>query len=418
VAVSYLNVDEVSSALQGLATAYPGLTDLIELPYRSVERRISYALRIGKQSHADAVLFTGCAHAREWGGADACVYFAADLLEAYGAGTGLQYGGRWFSPRAIASIVERVNVVVFPCVNPDGRAYDQQYDALWRKNRNPVDSDGLADRIGVDINRNHSFLWDFQHAFSPAAQNAGTLASDKPVSDLYHGSTPNSEPETRNVHWLLDSLRFARWYLDIHSYDGDVLFSWGDDLNQSTNPSMNFLNPAYDGQRGVAGGYGEYIDSADLTTAQGTAQRVVDAINAVRGGHYVATQSVSLWGAPGSVTYPVSGAVDDYAFSRHRTDCTKPKVFSFTMEFGYAGAGARLSFHPLWPEMSEIVKEIDAAMVELCLVAAPRWFLPWTAAWRRLFPWQIWDPMIRRLGGVIRELGGLLRGVARVGGGR
>jgi hypothetical protein len=61
---------------------------------------------------------------------------------------------------------------------------------------------------------------------------------------------------------------------------------------------------------------------------------VTNAINAVRGGHYEAKQSVFLWGGT-TLGYPTSGAVDDYAYSRHFADCTKRKVYDFTLEFGY-----------------------------------------------------------------------------------
>ena len=39
--------------------------------------------------------------------------------------------------------------------------------------------------------------------------------------------------------------------MDIHSAAGHVLFNWGDDNNQLNDPSMQFLNPAWDGQRGI-----------------------------------------------------------------------------------------------------------------------------------------------------------------------
>lgn len=401
--MSYLNVAEVDSGLQGLAQTYPSLCELITLPNKSIEGRTCCALRIGTDSVADGVLFTGCAHAREWGGAEICLYFAADLLEAYTSGTGLTYGGKSFGRFTIRSIVENLNVVVFPCVNPDGRAFDQQYDVLWRKNRNPAESNGVAQRVGVDLNRNHSFLWDFRKKFSPNA-NPGTLASDDPANDIYHGSTPDSEPETRNINWLLDFYRFTRWYLDIHSYTGDVLFLWGDDTDQSSDPSMNFRNTAYDGQRGVQGGYGEYIPSSHLNLVTGTAQRVVNAINAVRGGHYEAKQSVFLLATSTTVNYPVSGAVDDYAYSRHWLDCTKGRVYAFTLEFGYPTGDFRTSFHPPWPEMKQIVSEIDAGMLEFCSAALPRWKPPWEVAYRHLFPWQIWDPMVRVAEPVVRPV--------------
>jgi murein tripeptide amidase MpaA len=401
--VSYLNVDEVDSALQGLAQTYPSLCELVELPNQTAEGRTCHAIRIGTNPVADGVLFTACAHAREWGGADICVYFAADLLEAYTAGTGLAYGGKAFSSFTVRRIVEHLNVIVFPCVNPDGRAFDQQHDILWRKNRNPAESSGDPQRVGVDLNRNHSFLWDFKTKFNPLA-NPGTLASDDPASDIYHGSAANSEPETLNVHWLLDTYRFTKWLLDIHSYWGDVLYPWGDDSDQSTDASMNFRNTAYDGQRGVQGGYGEFIPGGDLNLVAGTAQRVVNAINAVRGGHYEAKQSVFLQASTTTVNYPTSGAVDDYAYSRHQSDFTKTKVHALTLEFGYPAGDFRTSFHPPWPEMEQIVSEIDAGMIEFCSAALPTWTLPFEAAYRHLFPWQIWDPMVRVAEPVVRPI--------------
>src|SRR5439155_17967057 len=101
--------------------------------------------------------------------------------------TGLTYQGTSFSALTVARIVNNLSVFVVPCVNPDGRKYDQDHDALWRKNRNPVNSAGDPAQIGVDLNRNHPWLWDFRTAFSPAALSFGTLASDNPSSDLYHG---------------------------------------------------------------------------------------------------------------------------------------------------------------------------------------------------------------------------------------
>ena len=56
-------------------------------------------------------------------------------------------------------------------------------------------------------------------------------------------------PETRNVVWLLDRYARARWFIDVHSYVPAVYHTWGFDENQSSDPSMNFLNAAFDGKR-------------------------------------------------------------------------------------------------------------------------------------------------------------------------
>src|SRR6187200_284449 len=111
-ALDYLNVTEVDSALLGLANAYPELCSVITLPHVTAESRTCRALRIGKAGtpKTKGVLFTGCMHGREWGGADICVYFAADLLEAYKGGAGIKYGGRTFSAYQIKRIVEETDV--------------------------------------------------------------------------------------------------------------------------------------------------------------------------------------------------------------------------------------------------------------------------------------------------------------------
>lgn len=128
--MTYLNVEEVESAIQGLVAKYPSLTERIELPNKTFEGRTCHALRIGADSHADAAVFTACQHAREWGGAEVCIFLASDLLEAFTNRTGLSYGGKSFGSVTVRSIVKNFNVIIFPCVNPDGSVgpvyYQQQ----------------------------------------------------------------------------------------------------------------------------------------------------------------------------------------------------------------------------------------------------------------------------------------------------
>jgi murein tripeptide amidase MpaA len=135
--MAYMNVDEIEIALETLAAAHPGVAELITLPNRTAEGRQSHALRIGPAdaAGANAICFTGGLHAREWVPPDALVNLAADLLEAHALGTGLSYGGKRFSADEIRGIVENLQVVLFPCVNPDGRHHSQSAEPMWRKNR-------------------------------------------------------------------------------------------------------------------------------------------------------------------------------------------------------------------------------------------------------------------------------------------
>lgn len=405
--MSYLNVDEVESALVALARAYPGLCELITLPYKTFEDgldgkgRAIHALRIGEMGphDLDGVLFTGCVHAREWGGADICVYFAADLLEAYKNHTGLVYGGKTFTPAEIELIFKHRNVFVFPDVNPDGRAHSQAAARYWRPNRNPV--------AGVDINRNHDFMWDISRYFHPAV--ADSVASTKPGDDTYHGSGPASEPETLNIDWLFDTYPRIAWYMDIHCYAQELVYSWGTDTNQSTDPSMNFQNPVYHRQRGLDGdAYEEFIPAPDLKIARDAAWRVRWAMKAVRGTDYLTRQGFYMLTETGHpIPYPTSGAGDDYAYSRHFVNPSKSKVLAYTLEYSpkYWNPGISNPFNPDWSVMEETIRDVNAGMVQFCIPELVQ--IPLPPKSKRLFPWDLWGPFLVGLlaGVVIYRLG-------------
>jgi len=169
----YMNVTEVESGLIALAAAHPTICELITLPNLTIEGRTTHAVRLGTQAAnaVDAYYLTGGVHAREWGSCEILVNMAVDLCDAYAGGTGVAYGGKTFSAAEVKALMEQMNIIIFPCVNPDGRNFSQTSVPLWRKNRNPASSGGQASKIGVDINRNQDFLWDFATAFAPAAIN-------------------------------------------------------------------------------------------------------------------------------------------------------------------------------------------------------------------------------------------------------
>jgi carboxypeptidase T len=348
----YMSPEEIESALINLQTLHPDLVTLIELPHRTWENRISHAVRVraGMKTDRVGVLFTGSMHAREWGGSDICMNFLVNLINAYLTNNGLIYGGKSFSASQIRTILENIDLFVFPDVNPDGKNYSQNYDPSsdkdqdfwWRKNRNPNTTVDPSNP-GVDLNRNFDFLW-----------NSGIHAYSNPGSSNYKGESAFSEPETQNVRHLFDTYQNICYFVDIHSYTGLILYSWGDDNNQTTNPEQNFLNPVYDGKRGILGDtlYREFISSLDQNTAEGLATRMNEALTTVRGQGYTVQQAVGL--------YPTSGASDDYAFSRHIADGLNRKVYAFTIEFG------TVEFVPPFSEMSNIIKEVCAAMSELC----------------------------------------------------
>jgi len=342
----YLNVTEVESALAALNAAHAGLCELITLPNATHEGRTSHAVRIGLGPLDDrpSMLFIGGQHAREWGSCEICINVATDLIEAYEGSAGLVYGGQSFTAAQVQSIIETSQTFIFACVNPDGRHHSQTVSPGWRKNRNPVNP--------VDVNRNYDFLWDFRTAFSPSSPIS---VSDLPSSDTYHGTAPQSEPEARNVVWLLDTYPQIRWLIDIHSYSRLLYHNWGDDQNQITDPTVSFRSAAYDGQRGVGGdAYREYIRPGDQGAERCLVERMRDALQAVRGETYAVGQSFAL--------YPTCGTATDYPYSRHWVDATRTKTLGFLIEWG-------TEFQPPWTEMEHIILDVSSALVAFATAA-------------------------------------------------
>ena len=186
--MAYLNVEEIEAALHTLAESYPEVTELVPLPNRTPEGRQSHALRIGPADAqaGNTVVATGGMHAREWVPPDALVNLAADLLEAHARGTGLRYGGQRFSADDIRSVVEGLQIVLFPCVNPDGRHHSQTADPMWRKNRRRVRPDLAVTLCGrrsqPQLRRAVGLPPPFRTGFRASAHRM-TLVTPKCMSD-------------------------------------------------------------------------------------------------------------------------------------------------------------------------------------------------------------------------------------------
>ena len=372
----YLNVDEVESAVELVAQSNPGFTELIDLPRPTWEGRTSRAIRVHQgTAAAEGIYLLGGVHAREWGSSDILVSFVQRITDAYRNGTGVTLGGKSFTAPDIRGIVETVEIVVFPQANPDGRRYSMTVDPMWRKNRRPAGSSSPACAVGggsgpgVDLNRNYDFLWDFPTKFSPAAP---VMTSTDPCSEIYRGPAPSSEPETQNVSWLLDRHPAVGYFIDVHSFGEDILYNWGDDDDQTTDPEMNFRNAAYDGARGIPdstrGGdpekYREYLPNSDLQELIALGKIMADAIWAAHGREYSVKSAVGL--------YPTSGTSDDDAYSRSFIDSERKRVLGYTIEWGPERTSIPKSFHPDYQDMVPIIDEVTAALVAFCAAVAAR----------------------------------------------
>lgn len=351
----YLNVNEVESALQNAAALYPGLIQRFQLPNRTWENRTSHAIKIASVSGQGriGVYFIGGVHAREWVCPDILIYFIEQLSKSYQANTGITLGNKSFTTAQIQQIVNKLDIYVFPQVNPDGRnrSMTSTSDLWWRKNLRPAVNPSCS---GVDINRNFDFLWNYPNYFSTAAP---IVNSTDPCDETYIGPSAASEPETKNVIWILDSFPNIRFFIDVHSFSERILYDWGDDEEQTNTIDMNFRNSTYNQKRGISGDttYMEYVNANDRSSRISLANRMKNAIQAVRGRAYTVQQSFAL--------YPTAGTSTDYSLSRCYVNPKKAKIHSYCIECG----ASAFKFFPPDAERQEIIKEITAGLLDFCL---------------------------------------------------
>jgi murein tripeptide amidase MpaA len=365
----YLSERSIDNLIITMRLLYPAVCHPITLE-SSREGRPIRAIKLGKGSSPSrrGVLLVGGIHARELLNPDSLIYFAFLLAFAYKYNRDLVLGGRTYSSWWVKMLIENLDVFILPLANPDGRAYvlAPNGDRMWRGNRAPntggldCDGNGQAEAaIAVDINRNFDFLW-----------SSSLHASSNPcnLAQIYKGPAAFSEPETRNIRKLLDSYPHIAAMIDVHSYSEYIIHPWSDDENQTTNTSMRFSNPAYDGQRGTKGdAYKEYIRGKDLQWFVATANRMDQAIASVRGRDYLVIPGVDVYSSG------ISGASNDYSYSRHLVDAAKRKVLAFAMETGPevrrsdGSIDYLASFQPPFPEAGHIMQEIQAAFMELCI---------------------------------------------------
>jgi len=190
-------LEEIDRRLDELAAISRGRAKVVVLG-RSIEGRAIRGLRILAGEGADservsrsAILITGTHHAREWATPMVTLGLAEALVRQY-----------LTDPR-VRRVVNTMAVFVVPVVNVDGYVATHNGQRLRRKNMNR----GCA----VDLNRNYDI------AFGLGVPAGGC------DQESYPGPFPFSEPETRAIKDLAESLPALKLYLDYHSPAEQVL---------------------------------------------------------------------------------------------------------------------------------------------------------------------------------------------------
>jgi hypothetical protein len=243
----YLDAEQVDEKVLELSEKFP---ELVEVHTRDYETSgydgkekdlqgpapLRY-MRIGKKTpdrnDKPGVLLAASPHAREMMQPITMLETTQQLLENY------NHDSRDPKVREITKLVDNTDIYIVAVSNPDGLNYAVHDDKKWRKNRRDL-TGGISDEIaqnvaqniaskeseedirnmaqqikyeindtigcGVDVNRNYDYKWK----------------ETDPSSDIYSGSHPFSEPETRHIKEIVDDHPNIKFIADFHSYSEEI----------------------------------------------------------------------------------------------------------------------------------------------------------------------------------------------------
>ncbi|XP_026480022.1 carboxypeptidase B-like [Ctenocephalides felis] len=244
---AYHRYEVILQFLDEVAAKHPNLAK-VETIGTTTEGRPLRAIYLssGGNGTKPAIVMDAAIHAREWLAPTTVLYLIDQLVGSY------------------KNLLDKVDFVIVPVLNPDGYEYSHTTSRFWRKTRSPNPG---TDCPGTDGNRNFDFHW------------METGASSNPCSDTYAGSKPFSEPETSALRDILLKTN-VKLYLAMHTHGELFLYPWGYIAELPDN----------------------WEDLDDL------GKRAAKALQAVSGTKYEV-------GCSTIVLYAAAGASDDFAFA-------------------------------------------------------------------------------------------------------
>lgn len=289
---NYKTYAEVNDYIDQLIALRPDLASKVNLG-TSVEGRSIYGLRITSPegpTDKPAMFIHGCQHAREWISVMVPMFVADHLLRNYD------------TDADVRRVVNRVEFIIIPILNPDGYVYSWTTNRMWRKNRR----NNGGGSYGVDLNRNWEYGWG----------RSGSSGSKD--SEIYRGPSPFSEPETTAARDFINAHPQISTHIDFHSYSQLVLYPW--DAYSNDPPDKDAL---------------DYL-----------CRNMASAIKSVHDQNYRVMMGYDL--------YPAAGTAMDWTYG------TKT-IFGFTIELRDTGwRGFLLPADQIIPNGEEIVPAVQA----------------------------------------------------------
>ncbi|CEF69456.1 Peptidase M14, carboxypeptidase A domain-containing protein [Strongyloides ratti] len=160
----------------------------------SFEKKFMYYIKIGYSNgkKKPLVVIDAGIHAREWITHSSILIIAEHLIN---------------NINKYDKIFKKINVIIFPVLNPDGYVYTREKDRMWRGNRNI----NINENCGVDINRNYPFKWS--NSYWHCLTYPGTHGLSE-LETLYHS------------FFLKKNKNNIKGYISFHSYGRLILFPW------------------------------------------------------------------------------------------------------------------------------------------------------------------------------------------------
>ncbi|EAL39658.3 AGAP008071-PA, partial [Anopheles gambiae str. PEST] len=153
----------------------------------------------------DTIVLVANLHAREWAAMTTALFIIFELV----------YNGHHHPE------LSQFRWMIVPIANPDGYEFTRERDRYWSKNRSPQPD---SQTFGVDLNGNFAYKWE---------------ENDRPVEPkdrTYNGPQAGSEPETRAISKLLESIGpDILMFVDMHTFGNHIFHPW----SYTTEPAEN-----------------------------------------------------------------------------------------------------------------------------------------------------------------------------------
>lgn len=232
----YRDLSSINYWLDLLESTYPQLVS-IEVIGQSFEGRDLRAIHIhGKDPEIEkkTVVVTSGLHAREWISVTSTLYTIYELISNYKSG-----------PES--DLLDELDFLFIPVMNPDGYAYSWEHDRLWRKNRQDT---GVPICKGIDLDHSFSYQWQASTGTACSESYAGSFALEA-LEAKHFATYINKTAQTGHKYY---------GYLDWHSYSQTILYPYAYSCDAEPRDEENLLELAYGLAKAIRWTSGKHFD--------------------------------------------------------------------------------------------------------------------------------------------------------------